>query len=50
MSLNDLVLSSPTALVFRESVSFTAVAYLLSAIVNGLGNQTVKPAVSEVSS
>ena len=50
MSLNDLVLSSPTALVFRESISFTAVAYLLSVIVNGLGNQTVKPAVSEVSS
>ena len=49
MSLNDLVLSSPTALVFRESVSFTAVAYLLSVVVNGSGNQTVEPVISEVS-
>ena len=48
MSLNDLILSSPTALVFRESISFTAVAYLLSVIVNGLGNQTVEPVISEV--
>ena len=51
MNLNDLILN-PTA--FRgsdgsEPVSLTAVAYLLSVSVNGLGNQTVEPAISDVS-
>ena len=43
MNLNDLVNSNA-----GESVNLTVAAYLLSAIVNGLGNQIVEPAVSKV--
>lgn len=45
MILNDVILNDT---VESEPESLTAAAYLLSATVSGLGNQTVEPLTSEV--
>ena len=47
MSLNDLV--NATAENASEPVDLTAAAYLLSTIINNLGDQIVELAISEVS-
>ena len=48
MNLNDVLLNATVSGVASEPEDLTAVAYLLSATVNRLGNQTVEPAISQV--
>ena len=45
VKLNDVILN---ATVSSDPMDLTAAAYLLSATVNRLGNQTVQSAISEV--
>ena len=47
MSLNDALY--PNSITIDDTVNVTQAAYLLSAIVNGFGNQTVGADVSQVS-
>ena len=47
MSLNDALY--PNSITIDDTVNVIQVAYLLSAIVNGFGNQTVGADVSQVS-
>jgi hypothetical protein len=48
-NLNDDITQRPTLYnVVAEPEDLAAVAYLLSATVNELGNQTVEPATSQV--
>ena len=49
MNLNDIVLNATVSGIDSEGLNLTAAAYLLSAIVNRLGNQTVESAISQVS-
>jgi hypothetical protein len=48
MNLDTDIIQSPTLYNEGESEDIAAAAYLLSATVNELGNQTVEPAISEV--
>ena len=45
--LNDVLY--PNSITIDDTVNITQAAYLLSAIVNGFGNQTVGPDISQVS-
>ena len=47
MILNDVLY--PNSITIDDTVNLTQAAYLLSAIVNGFGNQTVGAEVSQVS-
>ena len=48
MNLSDVILNATVSGVASEPEDLTAAAYLLSATVNRLENETVEPAISEV--